>query len=131
MILSDFLPRQKHDYSNPHDIIPISFNMHNILHKRHYNLRLMDKYLVQTQPQTKSSGIILPEVHEAKKIVDTNSLQEKQKTAPQVKKGSEIKPRPGQGRVRIKHKKSKLQKYRQLDRQIAGNSENTCNPKHS
>ena len=27
MILSDFLSRQKHDDSNPHEIIPISFNM--------------------------------------------------------------------------------------------------------
>ena len=33
MILSDFLSRQKHDDSDPHDIIPISFNMHNVLHK--------------------------------------------------------------------------------------------------
>ena len=28
MILSDFLSRHTHDDSNPHDIIPISFNMH-------------------------------------------------------------------------------------------------------
>ena len=27
MILSDFLSRQKYDNSNPHEIIPISFNM--------------------------------------------------------------------------------------------------------
>ena len=33
MILSDFLSRQKHDDSYPHEIIPISFNMHNILHE--------------------------------------------------------------------------------------------------
>ena len=46
MILSDFISRQKHDKSNPHDIIPISFNMHNILHKRYYNLGLMDKYFI-------------------------------------------------------------------------------------
>ena len=44
MILSDFLSREKHDNSNPHDIIPISFNMHNILHKLYYNLGLTDKY---------------------------------------------------------------------------------------
>ena len=31
MILSDFLSRQKHDQSNEHEIIPISFNMQNIL----------------------------------------------------------------------------------------------------
>ena len=30
IILSDFLSRQKHDDSNPHEIIPISFNMHNV-----------------------------------------------------------------------------------------------------
>ena len=35
MILSDFLSRQRHDDSNQHVIIPISFNMHNILHKRY------------------------------------------------------------------------------------------------
>ena len=33
MILSDFLSRQTHDDSNRHDIIPISFNMHNTPHK--------------------------------------------------------------------------------------------------
>ena len=107
------LSRQKHDDSNPHDIIPISFNLHNILHERYYNLGLMDKYLVQTQSQTKSSRIIIPEVHGVKKILETNSLPEEQKTAPQVNKGSESKPRLGQGRAGIKCKKNpKLQKYR-------------------
>ena len=38
MILSDFLSRQIHDDSNPHDIIPISFNMHNTLHERYYKI---------------------------------------------------------------------------------------------
>ena len=80
MILSDFLSRQKHEDSNPHDTIPISFNMHNILHERYYNLGLTDTYLVQTQSQTKSSGIILPEVHGVTKILDTSTLPEKQKT---------------------------------------------------
>ena len=61
MILSDFLSRQKIDDSNPHEIIPISFNMRNILHDRYYNIGSVrsteDKYLVQTQSQSKSSGI--------------------------------------------------------------------------
>ena len=108
MILSDFLSRQKRDDSDPHDIIPISFNMHNVLHKKYYNLGRMDKYLVQTQPQTKSSRIKLPEVHDIKKILDTNTLPEKQKTAPQVKKSIKIKPRIGQGRAGIKHKNPTL-----------------------
>ena len=34
MILSDFLFRQNLDDSNPHDIIPISFNMPNMLHEK-------------------------------------------------------------------------------------------------
>ena len=50
MILSDFLSRQKIDDSNPHKIIPISFNMRNVLHDRYYNIgsirRTEDKYLV-------------------------------------------------------------------------------------
>ena len=46
IILSEFSSRQKHYNSNPHDIIPISFNVHNILYKRYYNLGLMNKYLV-------------------------------------------------------------------------------------
>ena len=46
MVLSDFLSRQNNDDSNPHDIIPISFNMHQVLHKIYYNT---DNYLVQTR----------------------------------------------------------------------------------
>ena len=50
MILSDFLSKQKHDDSNPHEIIPISFNMQNILQTRYCNLGEGNpmKYLVQT-----------------------------------------------------------------------------------
>ena len=65
MILSDFLSRQKHDDSNPHEIIPISFNMQNILLCRYYNMgdRKAGKYLAQTRLQAKFSGITLPELH--------------------------------------------------------------------
>ena len=63
MILSDFLSRQKCNDSNPHEIIPISLNMHNILHKRYYNLQKSERYVVQVWSQTKSSRIKLPEVH--------------------------------------------------------------------
>ena len=48
MILSDFLSRQKHNDSNLHKIILISFNMHNLLHEKYYNIGRIDKYLVQT-----------------------------------------------------------------------------------
>ena len=60
MILSDFLSRQNHNNSNPHEIIPISFNIHNLLHENYYNIGKTEKYLVQTQCQTKSSGVKLP-----------------------------------------------------------------------
>ena len=67
MILSDFLSRQIHDNSDPHDIIPISFNMHNTLHERYYKIETKETYLVQTQSQTESSRIILPKVHGKRK----------------------------------------------------------------
>ena len=40
MVLSNFLSRQTHDESNPHDIITISFNMHNTLHERYYKIEI-------------------------------------------------------------------------------------------
>ena len=46
MILSDFLSRQMHDTSDPHEIIPISFNMHKALHKVYYRDNPIDRYLV-------------------------------------------------------------------------------------
>ena len=73
MILSDFLSRQGIDKSNPHEIIPISFDMKAILNDKYYNVEGEEnKYLVQTCSQTKSSGIKIPEVHGAKKGVDPN-----------------------------------------------------------
>ena len=72
MILSDFISRQKDDDSDPHDIIPISFNMHNVLHEKYYNLGRMEGQILGAVLITdKSSGIKLPEVHGIKKILDT------------------------------------------------------------
>ena len=109
-ILSDFLSEQKHDDSNPHEIIPISFNMQNILHSRYHNIgtEKEGKYLVQTRSQAKSSGISLPEVHGVKKELDLNILLEKQVIklliTSEVKGVTQIKPRLGQGRASIKQK---------------------------
>ena len=82
MILGDFLLRQIHDDTDPHDIFPISFNMHNTLHERHYKSETKERYLVQTQSQTKSSRVILPEIHGAKKILDMNISREKHIVVP-------------------------------------------------
>ena len=54
MVLSDFLSRQNNHNSNFHEVIPISFNMHKVLHKNYYNT---DNYLVQTRSKARSSGI--------------------------------------------------------------------------
>ena len=62
-------------------IIPISFNMQNVLQSRYFNMgneRKEEKYLVQTRSQAKSSGITLPEVHGVYKGKDPNILPEKQ-----------------------------------------------------
>ena len=42
MILSDFLSRHTHDNSNPHEIIPISFNMYNVSYENYYSIEIED-----------------------------------------------------------------------------------------
>ena len=86
MTLWDFLSRQRYDYSNPHEIIPIKFNMQNMLYTRYYNINesKQGKYLVQTRSQTKTSGIILPKVHSIEKGIDPNIRPEKQVTKPVI-----------------------------------------------
>ena len=68
-----------HDDSNPHEIIPISFNMYKTLYETYYSIETKEWYLVQTRSQTKLSRIVLPDVHGTKKTLDTNVLLEKQK----------------------------------------------------
>ena len=48
MVISDFLSRQNNNDSNPHEIIHISFNMYQVLHKKYYNT---ENYLVQNDPK--------------------------------------------------------------------------------
>ena len=86
--------------SNPHEIIPISFNMHQVLHKNYYNT---ENYLVQTRSQARSSGIKLPEVYGMKTNLDPNIKPEKQHVNPI--KGSIEKPCIGQGRTGLKRKR--------------------------
>ena len=105
MILGDFLSKQTHD-SDPQNIILISSNMHETLYENYYRIETKERYFIQTQLQTKSSGIALPEVHGAKKLLDMNISLGKQKIAPQNKKIVENKPRLGQGRAGIRCKKN-------------------------
>ena len=48
MVLSYFPLRQNHDNSNAHGIIPISFNMYQVLHDKYYNIGHAERYLVPT-----------------------------------------------------------------------------------
>ena len=101
MVLSDFLSRQNNDDSNPDEIIPISFNMHKLLHENYYKI---DNYLVQTRSQARSSGIKLPEVHDMRKNLVPNIKPEKKHANPI--KCSVVKPHIGQGRAGLKRKRS-------------------------
>ena len=128
MVLSDFLPRQKTDDSNLHEIIPISFTFRNQKDNQYYQINnkndhpKADKYLVQTRSQTKSSGIKVPEIHGVKKGLNPHVKLGKQRPLPSlpmhsllptstvhhVDKGQPThpipKPRIGQGRVGLKRK---------------------------
>ena len=55
MILSDFLSRQIVDDSNPHEIIPILFNIQDIL-QENYNHMATDTYNVQTRAQANAQA---------------------------------------------------------------------------
>ena len=55
MILSDFLSRQIEDDSNPHEIIPISFNIWEILQESNHNI-VSDTYKVQMRAQAKAQA---------------------------------------------------------------------------
>ena len=100
MVLSDFLSRQKNDYSNPQDMIPISFNTYRILNDNYYNIEI---YLIQTRSQAKSSHIKLPEVHGMGKNLDPNIKPEKQHT--NSKQGSIERSHTDQGRAGLRRKK--------------------------
>ena len=98
--LSDFLSRQKNKNSSPHEIIPISFNMCQILDDIYYN---KEKYLMQTRSQAKSSGITLLEVHGMGKNLDPNLKPEKQHAI--SKQGSMERLHRGQGRAGMRRKR--------------------------
>ena len=106
MILIDFLSRQRINDSNPHKIILISFNMRDILQENYYNfenMKLDDKYLVQTRSQAKSCRV---KVHGVDKSLDLHIRPVKQKSvSPSVNmKPPTPKPRTGQGRTCVKRK---------------------------
>ena len=90
MLLSDFLSRQKTDDSNSHEIIPISFTL-KILSCKHFyqflsTIRIseieMNKYLIQTRSQAKSSGTKVLEIHGVNKGTNPHIKPETQRPLP-------------------------------------------------
>ena len=76
MVLSDFLSRQQGDNSDPHQIIPILFNMKQILRKNYQNI-VKDTFMVQTRSQIKSKGVKPPTVQGTTKPSDKTKRKEK------------------------------------------------------
>ena len=124
MVLSDFLSRQKMDDSNPDELIPISFMLSSQVDSHFYrvdnknNQLKIDRYLVQTRSQVKSSSIKLPEIHGANKGIDPHVQPGKQRPFPSlsiqtIDKGPPKhpipRPRIGQGRARLRRKIKALQ----------------------
>ena len=85
MVLSDFLSRQKTDDNNPHELIPISFVLRNQIDDHFYRINSgidqpkIDKYLVKTRSQAKSSGIKILEIHGTNKGLDPHVQLGKQR----------------------------------------------------
>ena len=74
MILSDFLSRQIEDDSNPHEIIPISFNIWEILQDNYHQLTT-DTYNMHTRAQAKA---------QANNPTMPNTQPKKQKVTPEI-----------------------------------------------
>ena len=87
MILSGFLSRQRIDNSNPHEIIPISFDIQAILRDGYYNVEQEkeSRYLIQTWSQSKTSGIRSSAVYGVDKGVDPSAKPEKKQILKPIK----------------------------------------------
>ena len=105
IILSDFLPWQKNDDSDPSEIIPISFNAYRILEEnRKIDVsRNEQKFLIKTHSQAKTSGTKLPQVHSARKELNPNLRPEKQHA--RSKKGMTERLHIGQGRAALRRRR--------------------------
>ena len=91
MILSDFLSRQIEDNSNPHEIIPISFNIQEILQES-YQSMVTSTYNVQMRALAKAQA-------NAPTAVDTPPITQKvtpnsDKLPSKIKEESNIKRLP-------------------------------------
>ena len=89
MVLSDFLSRQIEDDSDPHEIIPISFNIKEIL-KENYQNMVKDTYMVQTRSQAKAQAN--PPGVQSTKPVTQNTIPKVDKIPIKTEKEKDSKP---------------------------------------
>ena len=92
MILSDFLPRQIEDDSDLHEIIPISFNIREILQENDHNI-IKYTYMVQTRSQAKAQTNV-PTVSSTKPVMQkaTHKIARIPIKAEEKEKDSKIPP---------------------------------------
>ena len=86
MVLSDFLSRQLGDDSDPHEIIPISLNIKEILKEIYQNM-VKDMYMVQTRSQAKAQANA-PAVNTTGKPVTQNAIPKVDKIPIKTEKDS-------------------------------------------
>ena len=89
MVLSDFLSRKIEDDSDLHEIIPISFNMKEIL-KENYQNMIKDTYVVQTRSQAKAQANA-PTVQSTKPVTQ-NTIPKVDKIPIKTEKEKDSKP---------------------------------------
>ena len=87
MVLSDFLSRQLGDDSDPHEIIPISFNIKEIV-KENYQNMVKDMYMVQTRSQAKAQANAPAVQNTTGKSVTQNALPKVDKIPIKTEKDS-------------------------------------------
>ena len=96
MVLSDFLSRQIGDDSDPHEIIPISFNIREILKENCQNI-VEDMYMVQTGSWAEAQANTPAVQNTAGKLVTQNAIPKVNKTP--IKTGKEKDSKPPQSTV--------------------------------
>ena len=89
MVLNDFLSRQIEDDSDLHEIIPISFNIKEIL-KENYQNMVKDTYMVQTRSQTRVQANA-PAVQSTKPVIQ-NTIPKVDKRPIKTEKEKDSKP---------------------------------------
>ena len=87
MVLSDFLSRQLGDDSDLHEIIPISFNIKEILKENDQNM-VKEMYIVQTRSQAKAQANTPTVQNTTGKPVTQNTIPKVDKMPVKTKKDS-------------------------------------------